>query len=149
MRCDALQEHVSWPFNPKTRALFSLYAGKDGSNYLLPYWTPHSADALPCLFSIPSSRRMNAHAVVPAGFLFLLCKHNHYEDIHDRVKLAIAAKIRSFVSAEVAPTSLMVDQPIDAQFGPRNPAEPPNCSLVADLIVLLYSDLQQRVFFNL
>ena len=60
--------------------------------------------------------------IVPAGFHLLVCKHKSYICIHDRVKLAVVARIRSFVSAAIAPSFMMLEQPMELHFGPRNEA---------------------------
>jgi hypothetical protein len=131
------QDHVSWPLNPRTRAHFSLAPLVDAEF--------SRSIALAILHPFVSPRTCSCGDIIdPAGLHFLHCKHNHYSGIHDCVKYAIAARIRSYVTAELAPLSVLVEQSMDRHFGPRTPAADYDSSLIADLVVLLHSDLQQN-----
>ena len=61
-----------------------------------------------------------------------------------QAKHAAAARIRSFILADVAPLSVLVEQSMPSSFGPSTPSEPADSALIADLVELLHSDLQQR-----
>jgi ribonuclease HI len=130
------QEHVSWPLNPRSRAHFSLAPLVDAEF--------SRTIALSIFYPLLAPRACSCGDVIdPAGLHFLYCAHNHYSGIHDRVKHAIAARLRSFVTAEMAPLSVLVEQPMAAHFGTRPTTREGDPSLVADLILLLHSDLQQ------
>lgn len=71
---------------------------------------------------------------------------SHYGNIHDRVKHAIARRLRSFMQAEVADFSVLIEQPMRAHFSLRNPDPdaPEGVARFADLVVSMHSALQQE-----
>jgi len=84
----------------------------------------------------------------PAAFHLLHCKHIHYGIIHDRVKEAVAARLRSFMTVEAASLSVLLEQQMDHYFARRNPAASnlalqADTALIADMVVSLHGDLQQ------
>jgi hypothetical protein len=78
----------------------------------------------------------------PVGLHLLHCKQNHYGCLHDSVRYAVAARFRSFMHFDAAAFSVLIEQPILPHFGLRNAAAPEGVALIADLIVLLHSDLE-------
>ena len=137
-RVDKKQEHVSWPINPRARGNLQLAALSDAEfsrtisiAILHPFIDPRVCSC--------------GGTIDPAGFHLLSCKHNHYGVLHDRVKHAVAARIRSLVTAEIAPITVLLEQPMSSHFPLRSPAMRDDPMRVADLIVSLHSELQQHV----
>ena len=64
--------------------------------------------------------------------------------MHDRVKHAVACRIRSFMTAEAASFSVLTEQPMLKHFGLRNSALPEGFAGVADLVLSMHADLQQE-----
>ena len=78
----------------------------------------------------------------PVGLHLLHCKQNHYGCLHDSVRYAVAARFRSFMHFDAAAFSVLIEQPMLPHFGLCNAAAPEGVALIADLIVLLHSDLE-------
>jgi hypothetical protein len=136
-RTDKLQRHVSWPLNPKTRAFYGLPMLTDAE------FSRTAALAIMHPFTSPRTCSCG-HPIDPVGFHLLHCKQTHYGCLHDRVKHAIAGRIRSFMHSDVAAFSVLVEQPMLNHFGLRNAALPEGEACIADLIVSMHSELQQE-----
>jgi hypothetical protein len=135
------QDHVSWPINPRSRAHFSLGMLNDAEF--------SRAISIAILHPIMLPRVCPCGGLIdPAAFHLLHCKHIHYGIIHDRVKEAVAARLRSFMTLEAASLSVLLEQQMDHYFARRNPAAArpapqADTALIADMIVSLHGDLQQ------
>ncbi len=134
-RTDKAQQHVSWALNPKTRSFYQIGMLTDAEfsrtialAIFHPFILPRTC---PCGLPID-----------PAGLHLLHCKQNHYGCLHDRVKYAVADRIRSFMHADAAAFSVLVEQPMLTHFGLRNAAAPEGAALVADLVVSFHTELQ-------
>ena len=136
-RTDKLQQHVSWPLNPKTRAFYRIG--------MLPDAEFSRSIAIATLHPIMAPRTCACGSPIdPVGFHLLHCKHTHYGGMHDRVKFAVAARIRSFMHAEAAAFSVLTEQPMLQHFGLRNSAVLEGTALVCDILVSMHSELQQE-----
>jgi ribonuclease HI len=135
------QDHVSWPINPRSRAHFSLGMLSDAE------FT--RAISIAILHPIMLPRICPCGGLIdPTGFHLLQCKHIHYGIIHDRVKEAVAARLRSFLTIEAASLSVQLEQQMDHHFArrilPAAAGDPlVESPLIADMIVSLHGDLQQ------
>ena len=71
--------------------------------------------------------------VDPAALHLLQCHYNYYGNtsIHDRVKHAVARRLRSFMRSDTADFS----QPMRYHFALRNPLDSEGIARSADLIV--------------
>jgi hypothetical protein len=105
--------------NPKTRSLFGLaplshaeFCRSIGLAILHPCIAPRICSFADSMISTRQS------------FIFLFCKHNHYGGIHDRVKLEVAANIRSF-AVSLLPRSRRLDEaaPVKRQSQAMRPTE--------------------------
>ena len=136
-RTDKAQQHVSWALNPKTRAFYGLP--------MLPDAEFSRTIALAILHPIVLPRSCPCGGMIdPVGLHLLHCKQNHYGCLHDRVKHAVAARIRSLMHADTAAFSVLVEQPMLAHFGLRNAAQPEGTPLIADLVLSMHTDLQME-----
>lgn len=64
--------------------------------------------------------------------------------MHDRVKYAVAARVRSFMHKSTAAFSVLIEQPMLQHFGLRNASLPEGVALLADLLVSMHAELQQE-----
>jgi len=135
------QEHVSWPFNPRSRAHFSLGMVSDAEfsrTFAIAIIHPILAPRVcPC-----------GGFIDPAGFHLLHCRHIHYGIMHDRVRDAVAARLRSLMTVAAASLSVHVEPEMDHFFPRRvvigDPLVPrADSALKGDLLVSLHGDLQQ------
>ena len=79
----------------------------------------------------------------PAAFHLLHCRYNSYCEIHDCVKLSVAARIKSFVTPDIAPLAVLVEQPVIRHYGLRDPLVPEGTPRIADLVLSLHAENQQ------
>jgi hypothetical protein len=136
-RTDKNQKHVSWTFNPKTRGFYGIA--------MLPDAEFSRAIALALFHPIISPCTCPCGKPIdPVGFHLLHCKRTHYGCLHDRVKHAVACRIRSFMTAEAASFSVLIEQPMLKHFGLRDATQPEGTAGVADLILSMHADLQQE-----
>jgi len=136
-RVDREQEHVSWPLNPKSRAHFSLGAMTDAefSRTL----------AIAVIYPVIDPRTCGCgQPLDPAGFHLLGCRYNSYIEMHDCVKFAVAARIKSLLTQEIAPFAVLVEQPVIAHYNLRHPSAPEGVARIADLVLSLHADTQQQ-----
>ncbi len=68
-----------------------------------------------------------------------------YGFMHDRVKHAVAARLRSFMTPETASFSVLLEQPMRSHFNLKNSNEPEGISRFADLIVSMTASVQQEI----
>ena len=136
-RADAKQEHVSWPLNPVSRARFSLGALSDAEF--------SRAAAIAIIHPIMAPRICGCgQPLDPAGFHLLSCRYNSYTAIHDCVKEAVAARIKSFMAPEIAPMAVLLEQPVIAHYKLRDPSKAEGVVCVADLVLSLHGEVQQH-----
>jgi ribonuclease HI len=136
-RTDKMQLHVSWPLNPKTRAFYRIN--------MLPDAEFSRSIAISTMHPLIAPRTCACGSPIdPVGFHLLHCKHSHYGCLHDRVKFAVAARIRSFMHTDAAAFSVLTEQPMLQHFGLRNAALPEGPALICDLLVSMHSELQQE-----
>jgi hypothetical protein len=136
-RIDAKQEHVSWPLNPATRAHFSLGALNDAEF--------SRAAAIAILHPIIDPRTCGCgQPLDPAALHLLSCRYNSYTAIHDCVKEAVAARIKSFMAPDIAPLAVLLEQPVIAHYKLRDPTIPEGVACVADLVLSLHAEVQQH-----
>ena len=136
-RADAKQEHTSWPLNPASRARFSLGALTDAEF--------SRAAAIAIMHPIIAPRTCGCgQPLDPAAFHLLSCRYNSYTAIHDCVKMAVAARIRSFMAPDIAPIAVLLEQPVIAHYRLRDPTKPEGSVRVADLVLSLHDEVQQH-----
>lgn len=136
-RVDKGQEHVSWPFNPKSRSALGLGMLTDDEF--------SRAISLAIFHPVVAPRTCACgQPIDPAALHLLRCHFNHYGNLHDRVKYAVASRLRSFMQDEVAAFSVLTEQPMRSHFALRNPDRPGGVERFADLIVSMHSELQQE-----
>ena len=136
-RTDREQDHVSWPLNAKSRAHLGLGALKD------PEFS--RTIALAVLHPIVAPRTCGCGQFLdPAAYHLLHCRYNSYCEIHDCIKLSIAARIKSFVTPDIAPMAVLVEQPVSRHYGLRDPLAPEGTPRVADLVLSLHAETQQQ-----
>jgi hypothetical protein len=74
----------------------------------------------------------------------LHCRYNSYCEIHDCVKLSVAARIKSFVTPDIASLAVLVEQPVIRHYGLRDPLAPEGTPRIADLVLSLHAEAQQQ-----
>ena len=136
-RVDPAQDHVSWPFNPKSRAHFSLGALNDAEF--------SRAIAIATLHPMIAPRTCGCgQPLDPAGIHLLSCRYNSYTDMHDCVKYAVAARIKSFLTQDIAPFAVLLEQPVISHYPLRDASVPEGVARVADLVLSLHAETQQQ-----
>jgi hypothetical protein len=136
-RVDPKQEHVSWPLNPVSRAHFSLGALSDAEF--------SRAAAIAIIHPIIAPRTCGCgQPLDPAAFHLLSCRFNSYTAMHDCVKEAVAARIKSFMAPDIAPLAVLLEQPVIAHYKLRDPTTPEGVACVADLVLSLHAEVQQH-----
>lgn len=60
--------------------------------------------------------------------------------MHDCVKFAVAARIKSFITPDIAPLAALVEQPVKAHYGLRDPLAPNRPGTV----ISLHAEVQQQ-----
>ncbi len=136
-RTDREQDHVSWPLNAKSRAHFGLAALND------PEFS--RTIALAVFHPIIAPRTCGCgQPIDPAAFHLLHCRYNSYCEIHDCVKFSIAARIKSFVTPDIASMAVLVEQPVIRHYGLRDSLAPEGAPRVADLVLSLHAEAQQQ-----
>ena len=136
-RVDPKQEHVSWPLNPVSRAHFSLGALSDAEF--------SRAAAIAIVHPIMAPRTCGCgQPLDPAAFHLLSCRFNSYTAMHDCVKEAVAARIKSFMAPDIAPLAVLLEQPVIAHYKLRDPTVPEGVACVADLVLSLHAEVQQH-----
>jgi len=136
-RTDQLQRHVSWTLNPKTRAFYGIPMLTDAE------FSRSAALAIMHPFIAPRTCACGS-PLDPVGLHLLHCRQTHFGGVHDRVKHAVAARIRSFMHSDAAAFSVLVEQPMLHHFGLRDASVPEGVVRIADLIVSMHSELQQE-----
>ena len=136
-RIDREQDHVSWPLNPKSRAHFSLGALNDSEF--------SRSLAIAILYPVIAPRICGCgQPIDPAGFHLLTCRYNSYVEMHDCVKFAVSARIKSLLSQDLAPFAVLVEQPVLAHYKLRDQSAPEGVARVADLVLSLHAEAQQQ-----
>jgi len=144
-RTDALQDQVSWVFNPKLRSAHSIGA-LDDSDF-------RRAIQIATLYPIFPEPRKCEHrgckgVLDPVGLHLLQCAGTHYSIIHDSVKHAVAQRFRSFMTSQLASLSVHVEQPV-RRFAPlRNIGQPEGIVAVADIVLILSGSVQQDILIT-
>ena len=64
--------------------------------------------------------------------------------MHDCVKLSVAARIKSFITQDIAPFAVQMEQPVILHYPLRDPSVPEGVVRVADLVLSLHADTQQQ-----
>jgi hypothetical protein len=80
----------------------------------------------------------------PAAFHLLHCHFVNFTFMHDRVKEAVAHRLRSFSASDLVPLVVQTEQPVRLHYPLRDPLAPEGAERVADLVVSLHDDLQQE-----
>jgi hypothetical protein len=136
-RTHKTQDHVSWPINPKTRAMYNISMLSDAEF--------SRTIAIAIIHPIMEPRICSCgQAIDPAGFHLLHCHYNHYTQLHNVVKFAVAGKLRSLMNAQAAAFSIAIEPQMNTLFPLRDPHAPEGIALVADLALSLHTDLQQH-----
>jgi hypothetical protein len=60
--------------------------------------------------------------------------------MHDCVKFAVAARIKSFITPDIAPLAALVEQPVKAHYGLRDPLAPNR----PETVLSLHAEVQQQ-----
>ena len=136
-RTHKLQKHVSLPINPKTRAFCGLGALSNAEFSRLI--------AMATFFPVIAPRTCDCGKPLdPAAFHLLHCHLVNFTFMHDRVKEAVAYRLRSFSNSDLAPLVVQIEQPVRLHYPLRDPSAPEGAERVADLVVSLHGDLQQE-----
>ena len=136
-RTDKTQDHVSWPLNPAARARLGLGPLND------PEFSRSIAIAV--FHPVIAPRTCDCgQPLDPAAFHLLHCRYNSYCGIHDCVKLSIAARIKSFSAPDLAPLTVLSEQPVIRYYGLRDPSAPEGTPRIADLVLSLHAEAQQQ-----
>jgi hypothetical protein len=131
------QTHVSLPVNPKTRAFCGLGALSNSEFSRLL--------AMATFFPVVAPRTCECGKPLdPAAFHLLHCHFVNFTFMHDRVKEAVAHRLRSFSASDLAPLVVQTEQPVRLHYPLRDPSAPEGPERVADLVVSLHDDLQQE-----
>lgn len=140
-RTDPKQDHASWPFNPRTRAAFSIGALEDPLfSRALQLATLRPAFDAPYL-----CEGCNKQMIDPVGLHLLKCQATHYSLIHDTIKHSLAARLRSLLTQQAAVLAVHVEPLVNRFAKLRFPQWTEGPALRADLIVVLSENTQQAV----
>lgn len=140
-RTDKTQEHASWPFNPKIRANYSIAPLHD-SEFSRGI---QLAVLRPTFYQTGWCASCN-EPIDTVGLHLLKCPLANYTGMHDAVKLAIAAKLRSLMSAQVAAVSVLTEKPVNLFYQLTDPLRPEGVVRKADIVLLLPGTCQQDIF---
>ena len=136
-RTDKTQDHVSWPLNAPARFRLGL-APLNDSEF-------SRSISIAALHPVIAPRTCGCgQPLDPAAFHLLHCRYNSYCEIHDCVKFSIAARVKSFVNRDLAPMTVLTEQPVIRYYGLRDPSAPEGTTRVADLVLSLHADAQQQ-----
>jgi ribonuclease HI len=134
-RVDKEQQHCSWPFNPVARRNLNLAALSDEDF--------SRAVQIATLRPITAPRSCDCGALIdPVGLHFLYCKFVHFGYLHDCVKTALAATIKSFQPLDLAPISVLMEQPVSRFYPLRNLLIPEGTKIVADIVTTICDTAQ-------
>jgi hypothetical protein len=139
-RTDPKQEHSSWPFNPVVRAHYALGP--------LPNSEFSRAIQLASLrpaFSNCGWCDVCKEVIDPVGLHLLKCKNTHFTEIHNVTKHALAQRLRSLMSSQMAAISVHVEKPVSRWCKLRPQFQVERVVRVADIIILLSGLTQQDV----
>jgi ribonuclease HI len=139
-RTDPKQDHSSWPFNPVIRAAYSIG----------PLFNSEFSRALQLAILRPTFDHIGwcpacNEPVDLVGLHLLKCKTTHYTDMHNVTKLAVAQRLRSLMSAQMAAVSVHTEKPVNrwCKLAPSVLVE--GTERVADIVVLLSGTAQQDI----
>jgi hypothetical protein len=118
-RTDPKQDHSSWPFNPVVRAHYALGP--------LPNSEFSRAIQLASLrpaFSNHGWCSACKEIIDPVGLHLLKCKSTHFTDMHNVAKHALAQRLRSLMSSQMAAISVHVEKPVSrwCKLRPQGPS---------------------------
>ncbi len=142
-RTDKKQDHSSWPFNPKVRYNFSLAPLHDSE-----FSRGIQLATLRPTFSNNGWCSSCNEPLDSVGLHLLKCPLTNYNGIHDSVKLALASRLRSLMSAQMAAISVLVEKPVSLFAGLSDPSKPEGVVRRADITVLLPGRTQQDIFIT-
>lgn len=135
-RVDKAQNHCSWPFNPVARRNFKIAALADEDF--------SRAIQIATLRPITPPRSCDCGAVIdPVGLHFLFCKFVHFGYLHDCVKTAIAATLKSFQPFDLAPLSILMEVKVSRFYPLRDPLLPEGPEILADIAASILDTVQQ------
>jgi hypothetical protein len=142
-RTDARQDHSSWPFNPVVRAHFSI-----GPIPNSEFSRAIQLATLRPAFDSPGWCIQCCEELDPVGMHLLKCKSTHFTDMHNSTKHAVAQRLRSLMTAQMAALSVHVEKPISrwCKLLPQYPVE--TTIRIADIVVLLSGLTQQDVIIT-
>ena len=139
-RIDPKQDHSSWPFNPVVRAHYALGP--------LPNSEFSRAIQLASLrpaFSNCGWCAVCKEVIDPVGLHLLKCKNTHFTEMHNVAKHALAQRLRSLMSSQMAAISVHVEKPVSRWCKLRPQFQVESVVRVADIIILLSGLTQQDV----
>jgi hypothetical protein len=134
------QDHSSWPFNPAARLSYSIG----------PLFNSDFSRALQLATLRPAFDQTGwcAHCkehIDPVGLHLLKCPLTHYTDMHNMTKHAIAQRLRSLMSAQMAAVSVHVEKPVNRWCRLLPHIKTEGTIRHADIILLLSGTSQQDV----
>jgi hypothetical protein len=142
-RTDKAQEHSSWPFNPKVRANFSLAPLHDSE-----FSRGIQLATLRPTFSQTGWCNSCNEPIDVVGLHLLKCPLANYTGIHESAKLALAARLRSLLSKQMADISVLTEKNVKSFAELTNPAQPEGIVRRADIVLLLPGRTQQDVLIT-
>lgn len=139
-RTDPRQEHSSWPFNPVVRAHYAIG----------PLLNSEFSRAIQLASLRPTFNRQSWCSVCreeidPVGLHLLKCKSTHFTEMHNVTKHALAQRLRSLMTSQMATISVHVEAPVSrwCKLLPQHPVE--SVARIADIVILLSGLTQQDV----
>jgi hypothetical protein len=142
-RTDKAQDHCSWPFNPKIRANFSLAPLHDSE-----FSRGIQLATLRPTFSQAGWCDSCQEPIDVTGLHLLKCPLTNYTGIHDSVKLALASRARSFMSAQLAAVSILTEKNVNLFYPLVDPSRPEGVAKRADIVFLLPGQTQQDILIT-
>jgi hypothetical protein len=139
-RTDPRQDHSSWPFNPVVRAHYSI-----GPLLNSEFSRAVQLASLRPAFAKRSWCSACKEEIDPVGLHLLKCKSTHFTDMHNVTKHALAQRLRSLMTSQMAAISVHVETPVSrwCKLLPQHPIE--SIARVADIVILLSGLTQQDV----
>jgi ribonuclease HI len=135
-RVDKSQDHCSWAFNPAARLNLNIAALADEDF--------SRAIQVATLRPITLPRVCDCGGIIdPVGLHFLHCKLVHFGYLHDCVKHAIVATIRSFQQQDLAPLSVSKEVPVNRFYPLRYADRAEGVIIVADIAAMFEENSQQ------
>jgi hypothetical protein len=139
-RTDPKQDHSSWPFNPVVRAHYSI-----GPLLNSEFSRAVQLASLRPAFPKQGWCSVCREEIDPVGLHLLKCKSTHFTEMHNVTKHALAQRLRSLMTAQMAAISVHVEKPVSrwCKLLPQFSVE--TVVRVADIVILLSGLTQQDV----